>query len=155
MVQEFFAWAEKKNWNIKKREEPLVLPDEIQQRYHIPAEWLAFIEHFSLCADETFTKWFITFEDYHIDSGYRWNEFEQISLEAAKDDTEWSENVKKFWDRHLPIFMSVEGDYEYCAIDTKTGQVVHGWEPEFEEAEVVADTFGDYIRKVISGEILL
>ena len=43
MVQEFLTWAEKENWNIKKREEPLTLPDEIQKRYRIPAEWLAFI----------------------------------------------------------------------------------------------------------------
>ena len=51
--------------------------------------------------------------------------------------------------------MSVGGDYEYFAIDTENGNVVQGWEPEFEEAEVVADTFEDFIRKVISDEILL
>lgn len=155
MVQEFLAWAEKENWNIKMREEPLTLPDEIQKRYRIPAEWLAFIEHFSLCASGDCSKWFITFEDYHNDSGYLWNEFEQISLGAAADDAEWSGNIKEFWDRHLPIYMSVGGDYEYYAIDTENGNVVQGWEPEFEEAEVVADTFEDFIRKVISDEILL
>ena len=155
MVQEFLAWAEKENWNIKMREEQFALPDEIQQRYRIPAEWLAFIEHFSLCSDENGTKWFITSEDYHMDSGFQWNDFEQISLDAAGDDAEWTENIKKFWDRHLPIFMSVEGEYEYCAINTETGQIVQGWEPEFEEAGVVADTFEDFIRKIISGEIIL
>lgn len=51
--------------------------------------------------------------------------------------------------------MSVEGDYEYYALDTETGQVVQGWEPEFEEVRVVADTFEDFIKKVISGEIIL
>lgn len=88
MVQEFLAWAEKENWNIKMREVQFTLPDEIQKRYRIPAEWLAFIEHFGLCANEADTKWFITFEDYHMDSGFQWNDFEQMSLEAAEDDME-------------------------------------------------------------------
>ena len=35
----------------------------------------------------------------------------------------------------------------------KDGSVVHGMEPEFEECETVADSFEDFMEKVMSGRI--
>ena len=63
--------------------------------------------------------------------------------------------IIKFWVRHLPIYRSVEGEYSYYAIDTESGKVVCGYEPEYEDAAIVADSFEEFINKIISGEIIL
>ena len=178
MVKQFTDWAAERGWNIKKRDGDMALPEEIAKRYDLPTarmpsggrpsvqhgccanrenaleSWLEFIRQFSLCANKEFTKWFITFEDFG-EEGFRWNEFEQISLEAADDDTEWRKQVTDFWDKHLPVFMSVEGEYEYYAVNVESGQVVFGFEPEFEEPETAADSFEDFIGKIVTGEIIL
>ena len=154
MIEQFTEWAAERNWNIKTRDGDMELPEEIAQRYNAPEGWQEFIKGFSLCANADCTKWFITFEDFG-EEGYRWNEFELISLEAADEDMEWRKQVTDFWDKHLPIFMSVEGEYEYYAINVESGRVVFGFEPEFEEAETVADSFEEFIGKIVSGEIAL
>ena len=51
--------------------------------------------------------------------------------------------------------MSVGGDYHYYAIDIDSGKVVEGWEPEFEETTDVAESFNEFVEKVISGDIVL
>ncbi|MBC1743940.1 hypothetical protein HCA06_12850 [Listeria welshimeri] len=49
--------------------------------------------------------------------------------------------------------MSVDGCYEYYAIALNDGSVVHGSEPEFEESLVVADSFANFLLKIVAGEI--
>lgn len=154
IIKQFTDWAAERSWNLKTRDGDIALPEEIEQRYDAPESWLDFIKGFALCANPDFTKWFITFEDFGED-GFRWNEFELISLEAADDDMEWRKQVADFWDKHLPVFMSVNGEYEYYAIDVDSGQVVYGYEPEFEEPETVAESFADFIGKIVTGEIVL
>ena len=95
--------------------------------------------------------WFLT-ADYFADTC---SQFEDISLEAADGDDEWTGSVKAFWDKTLPVVMGVGGDYHYYAIDLETGEVVEGWEPEFEETSVVAGSFNEFLEKLISGEIIL
>ncbi|EDJ9677123.1 TPA: hypothetical protein IP792_000204 [Listeria monocytogenes] len=51
--------------------------------------------------------------------------------------------------------MSVGGCYEYYAITLKDGSVVHGSEPEFEESLVVADSFVDFLLKIMAGEMVI
>ena len=63
--------------------------------------------------------------------------------------------MKEYWDKHLPIVMSVEDGYAYYAINTDTGTVVEGRGPEFEEPSVVAESFEAFINKMIAGEIRL
>ncbi|MBC1289841.1 SMI1/KNR4 family protein [Listeria welshimeri] len=81
------------------------------------------------------------------------NAFEQMSLEAAEGDKDLENKVKLFWNAHLPIMMSVDGCYEYYAIALNDGSVVHGSEPEFEESLVVADSFANFLLKIVAGEI--
>ena len=155
MQDQFIKWAETHNWNIMTCSEKTELPEDIQKRYRIPEQWYSFICRMKKCEDQTGTKWFLTPFDFMPHSedfeGFRWNEFEALSLEWVGQDS----SIIAFWDRHIPIFMSVDGSYSYYAIDTETGNVVEGFEPEFEEAEVVADDFQMFISKVISGEIQL
>ena len=67
------------------------------------------------------TGWFLCIDDFNgtSDSAYTWNEFEQISLQAAEDshDEEWKRSIIQFWDDHLPIFLSVRSGYAYYAIN--------------------------------------
>ena len=55
----------------------------------------------------------------------------------------------------MPIIMSIGGDYQYYAINIDSGEVVQGWEPEFEESFVVAGSFVEFIEKITTGEIIL
>ena len=54
-----------------------------------------------------------------------------------------------------PIFLSLENGYAYYAISMQDGSVVYGAEPEFEECETAADSFEDFMEKVMSGGIRL
>ena len=86
---------------------------------------------------------------------WQYNEFERISLEAADGDERWTEQIQNFWNGHFPIVMSVRDGYAYYAIRIADGSVVSGAESEFEETEVAAESFGEFLQKVISGEIQL
>lgn len=91
------------------------------------------------------------FMEWANNNGFQWNEFELLSLESTDNDS----SVITYWDKNLPIFMSVDGEYSYYAINTENGNIVIGYEPDFEEFSVVADDFYTFIGKITSGEIML
>ena len=159
LAERFYKWANDNGWNVAPAEEKYELPKTLTERYaFIPDDWTDFIQSFIICINGDNNLYFQLVEDYENDcddSAFRWNEFELISLEAAKGDEKWTADVKEFWDNYLPIVMSVGGDYHYYAIGIKTGEIFDGWAPEFEEPEIVAPNFTDFIDKIISGEIEL
>lgn len=161
LAEKFFKWAKDNGWNIELSNEKIELPKEIVERYaFIPADWLDFIQCFKVCANGADNIWFSLpgdFADSSDDEAFRWNEFEHISLDAAEDegDEAWQAEIRGFWSNYLPIVMSVGGDYHYYAIGIKTGEIFEGWEPEFEEPEICAMSFTDFIEKIISGKIIL
>ena len=62
------------------------LPDAVLQRYpNIPDDYLAFISRLRSCHSPTDTTWLLTPADYQAqtETAFAWNEFEQLSLEAA------------------------------------------------------------------------
>jgi hypothetical protein len=145
----FFTWAEN-NWQIEFSPSPQQFPDEIIQRYpNIPAEYRLFYEKINLCANESDTTWFLSKNDFleTNEDSFVWNTFEKISLDAADNDEELMAQIKEYWDCHLPIVLSVGGEYEYYAINVNTGAVVQGYEPEFEESSKVADSFLEFLSK--------
>lgn len=76
-----------------------------------------------------------------------------MSLEAADGDDEWLANIKTFWDLHFPIWMSIADGYEFAAVDltsNRHGTIVFGREPEFEETELVARSYADFVAKLRS-----
>lgn len=99
-------------------------------------------------ADET--VWFLSRHDYSTGSedAFAWNEFEQLSIQATTTDDE-AVAVARFWERHVPILLSVRDGYEYLAV-RDDGAVVHGTEPEFEEAVVAFSHFEDLLRYIIA-----
>jgi hypothetical protein len=131
---------------VTRRETPKELPAELLKRYEkIPFEYLTFLKQFGQITNKEDTAWFNSIEDFYgeTESDFKWNAFELMSLEWLEDDKEELENIKIFWDNHIPILMSVT-EYEYLAICLKRdrfGEIVHGVEPEFEETTKVCDNF--------------
>ena len=78
-----------------------------------------------------------------------------LSLESAEGDQAWTDEITAFWDRHLPIVLSLENGYSYYAISMEDGSVVYGSEPEFEACKPVASSFEAFLQKVKNGSIVL
>ena len=152
MIEEFIEWIQNNGWDIELSEKENDFPEEERSRYgKIPEQWLNFASKFNYISNSEGNIWFLTCYDFTDFC----NDFEDMSLEAASDDDEWKKRITNFWDKTIPIVMSVGGDYYYYGIDIETGKIVVAYEPEFEEVVEVADTFDAFIRKIISGEILL
>ena len=90
--------------------------------------------------------WLLTSREYagDSDSVFAWNEWEQQSIEAAGDDLEWIRQIELFWDKHLPIALSVRDGYGYFAL-REDGSVVGGQEPDFEGTAVVASSYSSFL----------
>jgi hypothetical protein len=157
-INDFINWAKENGWKITlNKNNEKKLPQNITERYIIPDEYKKFLRNVELCTNANENVWFLCTEDYFPKSEgtFRWNEFELISLEAANDDTELINEIKNYWDKHFPIIMSVEGDYEYYAINVGDEKIVYGYEPEFEESEIVANNFEELLEKITKEEIKL
>lgn len=115
-----------------------------------------FLDYVSKAESNDSTAWFLCLKDYQNNDdtdGFSWNEFEKISLASAESDSE-KEKIKKWWERHLPIAMSVNGEYTFLAIDLENGTIVQGYEPEFEDTETIAENFEELLKMIISGEFV-
>lgn len=156
LIHTFLSYMKENGWKIEQNEQGSELPEAITNRYtNIPGLWLELAGKVKQMVSPDETIWFLCAGDYEIqgDTAFQWNEWERISLESAVGDTEWEERIKKFWDNHLPVVMSVKDGYSYYAISMKDGSVVHGTEPEFEECECVADSFADFMDKIMKNEL--
>ncbi|MFY3136929.1 hypothetical protein ACOTFF_09610 [Achromobacter xylosoxidans] len=49
------------------------------------------------------------------------------------------------------IHMSVAGEYEFLAIEGDSGRIVHGIEPEFEDAREVAPSLAALFEDMMAG----
>lgn len=159
MIEAFETYMKENGWNIERREQQdKYLPETITNRYrNIPKQWLEFISSIKYMISSDEAMWFLCAEDFvtQSDGAFQWNEWEMISLGSAEGDTEWQKKIKEFWNNHLPIVMSVKGCYSYYAITMNDGSIVHGSEPEFEECEIVAASFTDFMEEIIKGELHL
>ena len=158
----FIEWLKKSNWEFKLKEDNFfILPDDVLNRYkEIPKAYLEFLKIFRECVSPDEKTWFLCEDDYeNMTSAFKWNEFEIIGLEAAREDSdeEWEKEIKEWWDSHFPIIISVKNGYAFYAIDmsTDTGEIVYGIEPEFEETEKVAENIQDFFRLVVENKIVL
>lgn len=110
---------------------------------------IRWVSSFSRLSNSDETVWFLARDDYSTgaEGAFAWNECEQLSIQAATTDDE-AFAVSRFWERQLPVLLSVRDGYEYLAV-RDDGAVVHGTEPEFEETAVVFSHFEDLLRYVI------
>lgn len=155
MYKKFIEWARQNQWDVaEKKYKNLNLNYKFKSRYpEIPMIYIEFLKTVDAIISPNQTKWFLCENNYNETSnlGFKWNEFELLSLEAAKGDEEWQFEIISWWTKHLPILISVEGEYSFYAIDlaNNKGSIVRGYEPEFEEVEIVADNFIDFLNLII------
>ena len=147
------------NFNIKpnKNEE---LNVQFTSRYpRIPSDYFTFLNSFSLLMNHSETTWFNSISDFNqtnTESDFKWNEFEIMSVDAFEGDREQQQIIKEFWDKHLPIILSVTDGYAFFAIgvaEENFGKVYFGIEPEFEEVELVANSFDEFINALNTGTL--
>lgn len=156
---QFSNWAIENGWDVIKKEDgKLELNEDINSRYpKIPLEYISFLSYFKQIISPSEKSWFLCEDDYNskTDVAFSWNEFEMISLEAAKEDDEWSQEIISWWNRYLPIVMSVHSGYSFYAIDLydNIGAIVKGREPEFEEVKVVTQNLKEFIGLIMSKKI--
>jgi hypothetical protein len=144
-------------WSVVKRNRGLVeLNEEITTRYHqLPGDYLRFLSAVEFCANGDQTAWFLCESDYNGvgNSAYRWNEFEAQALEAAAGDETWEREIRDFWSDQFPILLSTKNGYAFLAIrvsGTDFGQIVVGREPDYQDVDVVASSFGELVRSIVS-----
>ena len=97
-------------------------------------------------------------DEYNDNSelAFKWTEFELISLEAAEGDDDWKSEIKSWWNNKLPIVMSVDGRYSFYAIDFCNGEsIVKGYDPEFDETELVAKNVEEFLKLIVNNIIEL
>lgn len=150
---------------VTERLERKELSSDFRNRYsNLPADYLEFLQQFQTITNENENVWFNSIEDFNgdSDSEFRWNEFEMMGLEALKDDEDSCDMIRQFWDNHIPILISVKGEYQYLCIDLSPenyDKIYYGVEPEFEEsAEFVCDSFNHLLKMLSStekGDILI
>lgn len=143
-----------RGWIVTDAKTIRSIPDSIVKRYPtLPSEVVAAICSADSCVSSDDKSWLLCLPDFteESESAFRWNEFELMSLEAAADDADWSERIKAFWDCHFPIWMSVEDGYRFAAVDLtpdRHGTIVFGREPEFEETEIIARSYSEFVAKI-------
>ena len=73
-----------------------------------------------------------------------------MSLDAADDDDELTNEIRRFWDSQLAIAYVVP-DYAYLSLSVSPddfGAVYYGFMHYFEEPERIADSFEDYLSRL-------
>jgi hypothetical protein len=121
------------------------------KRYqNIPEEIEAFITSYTKAETDDRKTWLLSASDFlsTSESEFAPDEFEKISLSSAEGDLNWRQEIIEFWNKHLPIYMSVKSGYEYIAYNLETGNFVEGVEPEFEETLEVASSISGFLKYV-------
>ena len=143
MDERFFECLQSRGWKIERYEGAAPgVPETLRKRYPASERWLAWIGGVKSAVNGG--------------AAFRWNEWELLSLASADGDPAWEAEIRRFWDAHLPIIMSVaDGRYSYYALSAADGAVVSGGEPEFEVCETAAASLEAFLEKITEGGVLL
>ena len=138
-------------WSVQELSQPRPLPEGILARYPgMPSEYRELVESAGLVSSSDEKAWLNTTCTFSSGvSAYAWNEWEQQSLEAAGKDEELTRTIRRFWDRHLPILMSVKSGYAHFSLDLETMRVVQGGEPEYEDISPLAPSIDEMFQMVL------
>jgi hypothetical protein len=149
--QELLDKLKQLRWTIQLRPSWRGIPSEIKERYPwIPTDIEQFVGELELAATPDEKAWLLGAPDYlgTSSSAFKWNEWERLTLDVAGSDLRWAAEIKRFWDFHFPVAMSVKSGYAFFAINKAGLNIVCGEEPEFEETTVVAPSFLEFLRLV-------
>jgi len=141
-------------WTVRTASEPHAVPTFIAERYPaIPPSLRSFLEHVETCERGDEQVWFLGAADYEGKSGssFAWNAWEEMEREDA--DADEARAISAFWDAHLPILLSVQGDYSYLAVcvdraSPNYGRVVQGYAPEFRETMTLGKSFEELLEQI-------
>lgn len=117
-----------------------------------PPDFQTFIQSFQELSGKGEDAWFISYSDYLScnESGFSWNEYEKLSIQAAEEngDDEEKAFLTKFWNSYLPFAYSLKNGYSYLAIGVSgenKGKIIYGQEPVFEDFSIEADSFEELL----------
>lgn len=136
-------------WIVRFQASQQVLPNIIENRFAwVPAEIKDVIKELEKAVSPDEKAWLLGMPDFKAagSAAFKWNEWERMSLDAAKGNPSLTVAIRRFWDLHFPVAHSVKSGYAYFAIRKEDLSVVCGEEPEFEEAIVVAPSFLELIH---------
>lgn len=150
----------KHNWLFKNNDKII---DRVQANNYaenklekVDDSFFSFINEYKLLTNESDDVWFIPINEYSIktkdEDEFSWNDFEIESLEYADDEDEKKE-ITNFWNNHLPFLFSVKDGYSYIALiidGENKGKIAHGREPEYEDIEIVSDSFDEFRKSHIA-----
>jgi hypothetical protein len=157
-IDRFIDWAMENEWNISlKADKATQINESIISRYkEIPVMYMEFLEKVAVCSSKNQQFWFLCESNFSPkdETEFRWNEFEIIELSACKGDAESENEVREFWDKHLPICMMVDRGYAFYAISLKekAGRIVYGFEPMFMEVTVEFSSFDQFLESIMSND---
>lgn len=156
----FLNWLKENKWFVEVNQDgKIILEKCIDERYNMDNEHKEFLSYFRRIISPDEKTCFLCCDEYNdrSDLAFKWNEFELLSLEVAQDDNEWAEEIRQWWNAKLPIIISVKDGYSFYAIDMKDckRKIVRGEEPEFEETEIIANSFNEFLELIISGTLIL
>ena len=138
-------------WTCAWTDEPMHLPQRVLARYPwLPEDYLDFVIGLEECASRDETRWILAPSDFDIGihHAFTHDAWETIGIDAAEGDLELISSITAFWDAHIPIFFDVSDGYAYHAIrvSDRSGVVVAGREPEFEDSsEIVFPSFSAFL----------
>ncbi|MEN8410456.1 hypothetical protein ABFP33_10850 [Acinetobacter bereziniae] len=141
----------KNNWNIEERS--YKGDENIPGFDHLPIELQEILMNYKTISNPSDVAWFFTIAEIRgeTESEFDWEELRQQSLDAAMNDVEIN-RINNFWDHHFCFLMSVKNGYSYLAIcleGKNKNKVVYGYEPEYEEVDVIFDSFDDFSNTLI------
>ncbi|MHC2068475.1 hypothetical protein ACYFX5_13505 [Bremerella sp. T1] len=139
-------------WDVAEASDDRELPAYFLNRYKwLPKEFLDFIACVDHAVSPDEQAWCVTKGELYggSDSAFVWNQWELDTLSVASDDSDWQEEITRFWDSHCPFILSVKnGYYSHISIRQGDSRLVAGSEPEFEEVSVVAGNLSDLVRLI-------
>ena len=159
-LDRFLKWAEKSGWKILLGNNSTTkLPTDLIIRYNIPYEYKIFLEKVKQCITSDDHICFLCIDDYldNTEDACEWNWFETTYLDKAKDNYELMDEIKIFWDNHLPIIFNIENtdDYKFYAININNKNIVFGCETIIGKSKIIASNFNEFLEKIINEEIIL
>ncbi len=100
-------------------------------------------------------QWFLSHRDFtnaDPESAFRWDEFEQMSLDAAGEDQAWRDAIGRFWRQHLPLYVDVRSGYRTLLARIEQGECIgiyDSLEPAFEEVSLFAESIDEMHRRIV------
>jgi hypothetical protein len=141
-----------RGWTVEITAARSSLPLPLRSRYpHLPADFAALLGPIDTCHNERNDAWIFGASDFAREdpAAFRWNECEIMSLAAVDGDVAAVNQVRRYWDHHLPFMMAAHSDYDYLAVATSSavplGAIVHGSGPEFEDSTIIAPSFAAFL----------